>query len=248
VTREAAPILARLDTNPTDPHLYLQLAAVYRRGNLLDRARAALEQGLGPTGNDFRLTLELAEMDLEVYRRNLAIADKRLAAAEAGEEDPRHTPDDLRRIRNKLLKEITNRELEVLRLRAERFPNDVTYRLDLGIKLSEADQIDEAIVEFQHARKDPRLLWKAALHLGLCFQRRNNWRLAQRNFEEALAQVPAGEGEGRKAILYELAVGSAASGDLQKAIDLGHDLANIDFGFRDIGKLLDEWHERLQEA
>src|SRR5205823_5728165 len=33
VTREAAPILARLDTNPTDPHLYLQLSAVYRRGN-----------------------------------------------------------------------------------------------------------------------------------------------------------------------------------------------------------------------
>ena len=66
VSREAAPILARLDTNPTDPHLYLQLAAVYRRGNQPERARAALEQGLGPTGNDFRLTLELTEMDLDI--------------------------------------------------------------------------------------------------------------------------------------------------------------------------------------
>jgi tetratricopeptide (TPR) repeat protein len=248
VTREAAPLLARLDTNPTDPHLYLQLSAVYRRGNQPERARAALEQGLGPTGNDFRLTLELAEMDLEMYRRNLAIADKRLAAAEAGEEDPRHTVDDLRRIRNKLLKEITNRELEVLRIRADRYPNDASYRLELGIKLADADQIDEAIVELQQARKDQRLLWKSALNLGLCFKKRNNWRLAQRNFEEALAQVPPGEEEGRKAIIYELAVGSAASGELQKAIDLGHDLANIDFGFRDIGKLIDEWQERLQEA
>ena len=248
VSREAAPILARLDTNPTDPHLYLQLSAVYRRGNQPERARAALEQGLGPTGNDFRLTLELAEMDLEIYRRNLAVADKRLAAVEAGEEDPRHTADDLRRIRNKLQKEITNRELEVLRIRADRFPNDVSYRLDLGIRLAEADRTDEAIVELQHARKEPRYLWKAALHLGLAFNRKNNWRLAQRNLEEALAQVPTGEDEGRKTILYELAVGSAAAGDLQKAIDLGHDLANLDFGFRDIGKLLDEWHERLQEA
>ena len=42
-TREAAPILARLDTNPTDAHLYLQLATVYRRGNQPDRARAVLE-------------------------------------------------------------------------------------------------------------------------------------------------------------------------------------------------------------
>lgn len=248
VSREAAPILARLDTNPTDPHLYLQLAAVYRRGNQADRARAALEQGLGPTGNDFRLTLELMEMDLDIYRRNLAIADKRLAAAEAGEDDPRHTADDLRRIRNKLAKEIASREIEMLRVRADRFPNDASHRLELGIRLAQADHLDEAIVELQHARKDPRLLWKAALHLGLGFKKRNNWRLAQRNLEEALAQVPAGEEEGRKEILYQLALGSAESGELQKAIDLGHDLANIDFGFRDIGKLLDEWHQGLQEV
>lgn len=248
VSREAAPILARLDTNPTDPHLYLQLAAVYRRGSQPDRARAALEQGLGPTGNDFRLTLELMEMDLDIYRRNLAIADKRLAAAEAGEEDPRHSADDLRRIRGKLAKEIASREVEMLRVRADRFPNDVSHRLELGIRLAQADHLDEAIVELQHARKDPRLLWKSAMHLGLCFKKRNNWRLAQRNLEEALAQVPSGEDDGRKEILYQLALGSAESGELQRAIDLGHDLANIDFGFRDIGKLLDEWHQGLQEA
>ena len=100
----------------------------------------------------------------------------------------------------------------------------------------------------QHARKDPRLLWKACHAPGLCFKKRNNWRLAQRNFEEALAQLPPGEEEGRKEMLYQLAVGSAETGELQRAVDLGHDLANIDFGFRDIGKLLDEWQERLQEA
>jgi len=98
----------------------------------------------------------------------------------------------------------------------------------------------------QQARREPRLLWKAALQLGLCFRKRNNWRLAQRNFEEALAAVPPTEEEGRKELLYQLATGSAESGELQKAVDLGHDLANIDFGFRDIGKLLDEWQSKLQ--
>ena len=72
--------------------------------------------------------------------------------------------------------------------------------------------------------------------------------LAKRNFEEALTNIPSGEDEGRKELLYHLAVGSAETGELQKAIDLGHDLANIDFGFRDIGKLLDDWQNRLQEA
>jgi tetratricopeptide (TPR) repeat protein len=251
VSREAAPILARLDTNPTDAHLYLQLATVYRRGNQADRARAVIEQGLGPTGNDFRLTMELMEMDLETFRRNLGTAERKLAKAEKAEaegEEYHHSSEDLLRIRNKLQKEIRNREIELYRLRADRFPQDVSYRLELGTRLAEADRLDEAIVELQHARKDPRMLWKAALNLGLCFKRRNNWRLAQRNFEEALAQVPPGEEDGRKELLYQLALGSAETGELQKAVDLGHDLANIDFGYKDIGKLLDDWQERLQEV
>src|SRR5262249_43160880 len=194
------------------------------------------------------LNLELMEMDLDTFRRNLAIADRKLAKVEADEGSSRHTPEELRRIRNKLLKEITAREIEMYRLRADRFPQDVSYRLELGIRLAEADQIDEAIVELQQARKEPRLMWKAALHLGLCFKKRNNWRLAQRNLEDALAQLPPHEEEGRKEILFQLALGSADAGDLQKAIDLGHELANIDFGFRDIGKLLDQWQERLQEV
>lgn len=248
VAREAAPILARLDTNPTDPHLYLQLAAVYRKGNQPDRARAALEQGLGPTGNDFRLMLELSEMDLDVYKKNLEVADKRLAKAEAGEDDGRHSPEDLKRIRNKLAKEIAAREVDAARMRADRFPHDLGYRYELGLLLEQHDMLDEAIVVFQQARKDPRLVWKSALHLGLCFKKRNNWRMAQRNFEEAQANLPANEEEGRKEVLYQLAVGSAEAGELQKAIDLGHDLANIDFGFRDIGKLLDDWQNRLAEV
>jgi tetratricopeptide (TPR) repeat protein len=248
VSREAAPIMARLDTNPTDAHLYLQLATVYRRGNQPDRARNVLEQGLGPTSNDFRLTLELMEMDLDAYRKNLDLADRKIAKADAGEDDGRHTADDLKRIRGKLVKEITSREVELCRLRADRFPHDLGYRLELGIRLAQADLMDEAIVELQQARREPRLLWKSAMHLGLCFKKRNNWRLAQRNFEEALTQVPANEEEGRKELLYQLATGSADAGELQKAVDLGHDLANIDFGFRDIGKLLDDWQSRLQDA
>jgi len=248
VSREAAPILARLDSNPTDAHLYIQLATVYQRGNQPDRARAALEQGLGPTSNDFRLQLELMSIDLDTFRKNLTLADKKIAKADSGEEDGKHSVEDLRRIRSKLAREINSREIELCRMRADRFPHDLAYRLELGIRLAEAEMLDEAIVELQQVRKEPRLLWKAAMHLGLCFTKRSNWRLAQRNFEEALAALPANEEEGRKEILYQLAIGSAEAGELQKAIDLGHDLANIDFGFRDIGKLLDQWQASLQDV
>jgi tetratricopeptide (TPR) repeat protein len=111
-----------------------------------------------------------------------------------------------------------------------------------------ADQTDEAIIELQQARKDPKLAGKAAMYLGFCFKRRNNWRLAQRNFEEALTLLPDNDEPNRKEVLFQLAQGCAEAGDLAKALDLGHDLANLDFGYRDIGKLIDEWQERLQQA
>ena len=90
--------------------------------------------------------------------------------------------------------------------------------------------------------------WRSLLYLGYCFKGRNNWRLAQRNFEEALQNLPANEDGPRKEILYQLATGSAEAGDYARALDLGNDLANRDFGYKDIGRLLDEWQSRVDQA
>ncbi len=238
--REAAPIRARLEKEPTSPYLYLQLAAVYRRGDDLDKARAVLREGLGPTGNDFELSVQLADLDIEPFRRNLAITEEKLKAA----------PDnaELRRLRTRLRKEVNTRELELFRQKADRYPTEMSHRYEVGVRLMRAGQIDEAIRELQSSRGDPRYRWQSLLTLGQCFKARNNWRLAERNFEEALKNLPAGEINHRKEILYELAVGSAEANDLNKAIDLGTELANIDFSYRDIGRLLDEWQTRAQQA
>lgn len=255
VTRETSAVLSRIEANPTDASLYLQLASVYRKFNQLDRARAALEQGLGPTGSNYQIMVEIMEMDLDPFRRNLLIAEEKLKAKTAAptpddDDDEEEGPslEDLRKIRLRLMKEINSREIELYRLKADRFPQELSHRLELGYRLMRADQIDQAIVELQLARRDPKLVGRAALYLGFCFKRRNNWRLAQRNFEDALAQLPETDEANRKEVLFQLAQGHAEAGDLGKAIDLGHDLANLDFAYRDIGRLLDEWQERLQQA
>jgi tetratricopeptide (TPR) repeat protein len=238
--REAAPIRARLKDDPTNSYLYLQLATVYRRGDDLDKTRAVLQEGLGATGNAFELSVQLADLDIEPFRRNLAIAEEKLRAA----------PDnaELRRLCIRLRKEIDTRELDMHRQKADRYPTEMSHRYEVGIRLLRLGQIDEAIRELQASRSDPRSQWQSLLGLGQCFKARNNWRLAERNFEEALKNLPAGEINHRKEILYELAVGCAEANDLNKAIDLGTELANIDFSYRDIGRLLDEWQTRVQQA
>ncbi len=86
IAREAAPLLARLKANQSNPNVYLQLAQLYRKAELPDEARKTLQQGLAPTGNAFELAAELAELDLEPFRKNLEIADAKLKRDPKNEE------------------------------------------------------------------------------------------------------------------------------------------------------------------
>src|SRR5262245_26585465 len=230
----------KVDADPTSPTTYLQLATHYRKTHKEEDALSVLRQGLGPTGNDFDIQVAIAELELEPFQKNLALTDEKLRSAPKDE--------NLRTIRGRLLKEINARELEIYRMKADRQPTDLGLRLELGVRLLRAGQTEEAIAELQHVRKDPRNLGRAAMYLGFGFKARNNWRLAQRNFEDALKNLLPGAESERKEVLFQLAQGHAEAGDFSQAIDLGHELANLDFAYRDIGRLIDDWQSRLQKA
>jgi tetratricopeptide (TPR) repeat protein len=238
--REAAQVRARIDADPTVANAYLQLAALHRKHGHIEEARAVLQEGLGPTGNAFEIAVELADLEIEGFRRDLALTEQKQRAAPHD--------DELRQIRMGLMREINSRELELYRRKAERYPTEMAHRLELGMRLLRAGQVDEAIRELQAARSDPRQHWRALLYLAYCFKTRNNWRLAKRNFEECLQHLPPSEASTRKEVLFQLAQGSAEAGELSAAIELAHELANLDFGYKDIGRLLDEWQARLEQA
>jgi len=252
MSRDAEPLLKRIEADPTEPSLYLQLAAHYRKHQQDDRARAVLQQGLGPTGQHFSLVVELSELDLIPLRKNLELTEAKLLELRSRSEDDTDfdgpNEDDLERNRTKYQREILNRELEILRTKADRYPADLNYRLELGVRFLKADKIDEAIAELQQARRDEKLKGRAAMHLGNCFKNRNNWRLALRNYEEALSSLPAGDEASRKEVLFQLASGSAEHNDLPRAVDLGHELANLDYAYKNIGTLLNDWEARASKA
>lgn len=239
-TSEAAKLKARIENDPTNATAWLALATHFRRNGQIEKARETLEEGIQAAGNDFHLTLELADVEIEPFRRNLFIAEEKL----------RHDPNNemVRKNRVGLLREINSRELDLYRRKADRFPTELGHRLELGVRLLRAGQSDEAIKELQAARSDPRHLWRALMYLGYTFKGRHNWRLAKRNFEESLQNLPAGEEGTRKELMFQIAVGSAEAGDLATAVDVGHELANLDYTYRDIGRRLDEWQNQLTDT
>jgi tetratricopeptide (TPR) repeat protein len=236
VPDETAKLQARIDADPTNAHAYLRLAGAHREADRLEQARTVLEQGLGPTANHFELIMELAEIEVEVLRRDLVQAERKL------KDSPQD--DELRKLRARMQKEINSRELELYRQKADRYPANKAHHFELGIRLLRAGNVEEAIGEFQGVRGSPRYQWRALSYLGHCFRTRKSWRLAQRNFEEALQHCPEEDATARKEILYQLAQVSAEAGDLTRAVEAGNELANRDPKFRDIAKLTREWQVR----
>ena len=234
--REVASLVERIQKNPKVANAYLQLANLFKKADQFDKAKEILTQGLGPTGNNFEIGQELLDLEIETFRRDLAITEERL----------RKNPDDaeLQQIRARLAKEINTRELDLFRRRSDCFPTDAAARFEMGLRLLRGGQIDEAIKELQFVRNDPRHHGKALFYLGMCFQARKNWRLEERNLEEALQHLGAGESFLRKEAMYLLAAGYAAAGELDRAIDLACELANLDYNYKNIGTLLDEWQAK----
>src|SRR5205823_12988653 len=133
--REGASLRRRLEEDPTSTEAYLQLARLFRKAGRLDEAHVVLTEGLGATGNAHELVAELSDLEIEPFRRNLSISEEKLAV--------RPDDEELRRIRLHLRKEINTRELDLHRLRADRFPTELSHRYEVGVRLLRAGQLDE---------------------------------------------------------------------------------------------------------
>jgi tetratricopeptide (TPR) repeat protein len=236
MAKDVAVGLKRIEENPTNAGGYLQLAQLYRRNDFLDKAREILKKGLTVTANNFDLSLESLDIEIEPFRRDLAACKEKLAA------EPKNA--ELTALHNKLLKEIDTRELAYFRQKSDRFPTDAVARFEMAVRLYKVGQFDAAIEELQKVRTDPKHKTRVMIYLGMCFKAKKNAKLAQRNFEEAMQALSPAEESFRKEIMFQLATLYAENGEAPRAIELGCELANLDYGYKNIGALIEKWQSK----
>lgn len=82
-----------------------------------------------------------------------------------------------------------DRDIEVLTGRVERYPANLTYKLNLAERLMEVQKWQLAIPQLQKASQDPRQKGKAQFMLGMCFMRDTKLPLARGQFERALPEM-----------------------------------------------------------
>lgn len=123
--------------------------------------------------------------------------------------------------------------VDVARKRVERNPADLNFRYELGEQLVRIEQFSEAIVELQKARMSPNLGVKAMNLLGRCFEAKNIYNLAVKQYEDARAKLQNMDVI-KKEITYSLGLVYQKMGDKAKYLACMTEIYEVDSSYSDV--------------
>jgi thioredoxin-like negative regulator of GroEL len=217
----------KLAGSPTDFETAFELADLLEREASIEEAEKVLVNVLAASGNDLKVREHLEDRQIRWAKRKVMLAEKQVQTTDS--EGNRETLD---RLRTALVKQ----EIDIFAARVERYPDNVAWKFELAIRLKTAGSPAEAIKYFQQVQIDSRRRGAVALELGECFQ----YPLAMRNYQAAVESLGDREIELRKRALYRAGVLAAAMKDRDAALKFLSNLAEIDFGYRDVAQRLEK--------
>ncbi len=227
---------ARLEEEPENINIYKQIVNLHRRLKQpvkalewIQKARQ-LEQGrTDVTLERIQHALQLEVMDSEVEAKKLeweadkSNADKKAAYEQADE--------DRRAYRLKQAQEMV-----------KRYPNELSYRYELGELLFEDGKVDESIEHFQKAVSNPKVRIQALYYLGRAFKEKGIYDLAIEQLERAREEIPSMNDQ-KKSVVYQLADAYDKKGDADNAIAEYKKIYAADIGYRDVSEKINKFYE-----
>ena len=211
----------KIADDPADLAAYRSLALLYIDEEDYQKAEEVYAKAYEISDDDADLCEKLEDMQLRHVRQQIGLAE-----------------DD--ETRQKLRNELIAKELVFYQNQCERYPNNLGFRYELGLRYHLSGQFNEAIKEFQQGRHDPRHKGGCMLALGKCFEKIKQYRLATSHYESAVEEIPDREGKQKKDALYRAGRLALGLKDLDSSEKYLTQLAELDFGYKDVSTLLDK--------
>jgi len=228
----------KIAKDPGNTSLYLELADLYLKVEQFDEAEKVFERALAASGGSIDMRERLEDVQLQRARKQVAIAEKRALAEKT---------DEAVKLVQQMKAELNAKELEVYRARCDRYPNNLGYRTELGLRLFKAKNFQEAIKVFQEARGDLKRKGMVLFYLGACFESIKQYRLGLSNYELAIEEIGQRDPETLKQALYRAGVVAMDRlKDPEKAEQHLTVLAGLDFSYKDVSERLDKL-QKLRE-
>jgi Flp pilus assembly protein TadD len=152
-----------------------------------------------------------------------------------------HPEDTGAKVKLDQLTEMYNKyEVEAHKRRAKLHADDPSIQLQLGKILARVGDHDGAIGAFQQARTSslPNVKIDALYHSGLSFEANGAFKLADRNYREALKQLEPEDQTMFLALHYQLGCCSESLGNNETAEEHYNEVAAIDYSYRDVAQRL----------
>jgi tetratricopeptide (TPR) repeat protein len=225
--------------NPEKVDNYSELADLHLRHDRLEEAEKWLTKALQVSGGEISIRERLEDIQMRRARRDLEIAQKRAQAE--------RTPEAVE-LWKQMGAALNRTELEVYRSRSDRYPDNASLKFELALRLQRVKNYAEAIKVYQQSMADTKR--KAAIHLGLgeCFVGIKQFKLAASNFDQAVAATSDREPEQKKTALYMAGKLALFMKNLEVAEKHLTELAGLDFGYKDVGDLLDKLNKLREDG
>ncbi len=223
VDRLIAETLAKLEAEPENINCYRSLGRFYLQKRMYDDAVDIIERALQHNPGDPELDRQLSAIHVNRFDHRIAElneADDAAGAEQAQAEKQAYIVSDLAQ-------------------RVERYPNDLRLRYEYGVALYRNENINEAIQQFQSSQRSPKDRTSSLYHLGLCFIAKEQFDLAAQQLETAASEIVTMD-RTKKDILYELGLLHEKMGNTDEALGYFKEIYQVDIGFRDVAKKVEE--------
>jgi len=220
---------------PGNMNFYRDIAANYRKLGDYDNA-------LEWVGKARALEAGRADVNLERMVGTLK-REKMQQAITTVEEQLEATPEDVaaQTQLEKLRAEERAFRMEQCEDLVQRYPNEYSYRYELGELYFEDGETDKAIKELQMAQRSPKVRVGALILLGKAYLVKGFHDLAAEQLTTAKSEIP-GMTDQKKDVLYELGSAYEQQGDMDKAMIEFKALYGADISYRDVSQKIDDFY------
>ena len=248
----------RIKKNPTDTANYMELAQYYYQAGDYEQSEKYYADVVKLTKNEPDMVERLLDAQKQKFTAKIVslpedakkFKEKALELkAKFEKQKTAEIRDEFYKVKEKyeqakkeletVHQDFEQKNMELARHRIKYHPNHAGYHFEYGELLQKNGEIKDAIAEFQLAKADVMRKGDCLFNLGQCFEYIKQYKLAMTHYQEAIAELADGA-ENKKEALYLGTKLALELEDFGTAEKYGHQLAAIDFSYKDVGELLDK--------
>ena len=227
----AAELESIIEKNPEELDPYLQLAEIHDSEKKYREAEQILRRALAISGNNLKIQERLEKAQIRRSKAYLIAAEKN-AKEKPGKESEEQLA-KIRRQHNRL-------ELDIYSSRSERYPDDLSVKYEVAVRLKRSGNFAEAVKYFQEAEADERCAGSALLAAGECLQQMRQYTPALQSYEKAAETKADPNSDTYRLALYRAGVLATGLKDVVRAKKWLSALVELDPDYRDAAARLDK--------